>query len=189
MLCPVTALGPGERLCLWVSGCRRRCSGCANPELWEQKPSQAVSVDRLISALGDIFQTHRIDGITITGGEPFLQAEVLCEMLDAMDRLGGMPKDILVFTGFFLEELEAEEETRRLLERIGVLIDGPYERDNNDGVSALRGSSNQRIHYLREDLEKTYALYLQQGRQIQNIVYDYRILSVGIHREAGRWNA
>ena len=39
---PVTTLGPGKRIALWTSGCSKRCEGCANPELWEARPDQAV---------------------------------------------------------------------------------------------------------------------------------------------------
>ena len=45
ILYPVTSLGPGKRLCIWVSGCNARCEGCANPELWTQRPEQFISVE------------------------------------------------------------------------------------------------------------------------------------------------
>lgn len=50
-LYPVTSLGPGKRLVIWVSGCNAHCEGCANPELWTQKSEQFISVENLASAI------------------------------------------------------------------------------------------------------------------------------------------
>ena len=62
-----------------------------------------------------------------------------------------------------------------------MLIDGPYVEECNDGVLALRGSTNQRIHYLNEEVREKYETYLNEGRKIENFVYDYKTISVGIH--------
>ena len=178
VLYPVTALGPGNRLALWVSGCRRHCFHCANPELWERRPEQRVRVERLLPALNQLLREKCPDGITITGGEPFDQARALCDLLDGMEAL---PGDILIYTGYQLEELSERKEESRLLERVSVLIDGPYREEENQRSVVLRGSGNQRIWYFDPGQKERYQTYLQQGRQIQNFVYDYRILSVGIH--------
>ncbi len=181
ILYPVTALGPGKRIALWTAGCSRRCPGCANPELWERHQEQEIEVQKLAKYVNTI-SAGQADGITITGGEPFDQAEEIVELLDCLT----FPAEILVFSGYTMEELCQDEKKRKLLERIDVLVDGEYIEDKNDGKAVLRGSSNQRIHYLRTEAEAKYAAYLKEGRKIQNFVYDYKTLSVGIHNPSKR---
>lgn len=178
ILWPVTALGPGKRVAIWVCGCGHHCPGCANPELWERKPEQAVSVEKFADMLHALIQEKKPDGITITGGEPFDQAGALSEVLN---RLEGKQKDILIYSGYTKEQIEKNERRKELLSRVDVLIDGTYIEEQNQPSAVLRGSENQKIYYQNESLKETYASYMEQGRQIQNFVYDYRILSVGIH--------
>ena len=178
VLYPVTALGPGNRLALWVSGCGRHCFHCANPELWERRAEQCVRVAQILPALNRLLREKRPDGITITGGEPFDQAGALCDLLDGLE---APPEDILIYSGYQMEELREERAQSRLLERVTVLIDGPYREEENEPSVVLRGSGNQRIWYRNAAQRERYRTYLERGRQIQNFVYDYRILSVGIH--------
>ncbi len=177
ILYPVTALGPGERVVLWVAGCSRKCAGCANPELWTQHPEQYLAPETLAGYVNGLTD-RRIDGITITGGEPFDQAAELVRFLGALS----FQTEVLIFTGYAREELEREDCFLELLNRTDVLVDGPYLKEANDKKAALRGSLNQKIHYLNPDAEAKYEQYLKKGRQIQNFVYEYRVLSVGIHK-------
>lgn len=176
VLYPVTALGPGKRVALWVAGCNRYCHKCANPELWERHDYQKITSQKLVHAI-HVLIGKGLDGITITGGEPFDQASELCEVID------GLPDSInvLVFTGFRYDELLRNAEAKELLTRIDVLIDGEYVDELNDNKSALMGSTNQHIWYLNENVQPEYEKYLAEGRKIQNFVYDYKTLSVGIH--------
>ncbi len=176
ILYPITALGPGERIGIWTAGCSRRCPGCANPELWDRHPQQRIDVEKLAAYINTLFD-RRVDGITITGGEPFEQAKELSELLDCLK----VKTEVLVFSGNTFENLEKNNEYKKFLNRIDVLIDGPYVEELNDGVAALRGSANQRIHYLNKTVREKYEAYLKEGRKIQNFIYDYRTVSVGIH--------
>lgn len=178
VLYPVTALGPGRRVALWVAGCSRHCPGCANPELWERRPEQRIPVARLCRVLERLFREKRPDGLTITGGEPLEQSEGLCALLEGLTSL---PEDVLLYSGFQREELEGRPKAKRLLRRVSVLIDGAYVEEKNRPDIVLRGSCNQRIWFLRPEAEKRYEDYLRLGRQVQNFVYDQTILSVGIH--------
>lgn len=182
LLYPVTSLGPGNRLAIWVAGCNRGCPRCANPELWEQHEYQRISPKRLARAIKAAIHQD-IDGITITGGEPFNQAKDLCEVIDSLPD----DCDVLVFTGYRYEELLDREEFKSLLPKVDVLIDGEYVDELNDNCSALRGSSNQRIIYLNKSLQLKYESYIAEGRKIQNFVYDYKTVSVGIHNQDRRY--
>ena len=180
ILFPVTALGPGNRIAIWLAGCHRKCLGCANPELWVQKPSQQISVKKLSGLIRQTAVDRRVDGLTISGGEPFEQSD---EVLDLLRSLSDLHLNTLVFSGCKLEELQKREIAKEAMRLIDVLIDGEYIREQNDGKAALRGSLNQRINILNPDCQAVYETYLQTGRQIQNFVYGNVILSVGIHSE------
>ena len=179
ILYPVTALGPGNRIALWVAGCNKRCKKCANPELWERQVYQKITSKKLVKTINDVIG-FGIDGITITGGEPFDQATELCSVIE------GLPEtiDVLIFTGYKYEELLEREDARELLSRVDVLIDGEYVDGLNDNKSALRGSINQHILYLNKEIQPKYEEYLAEGRKIQNFVYDYKTVSVGIHNRS-----
>ena len=173
---PVTALGPGNRVAIWTVGCNRKCEGCANPELWNRHPEQYITADKLAEYL-NAMKDKGIDGITLTGGEPFYQADEIITMLDKLS----FEAEVMAFSGYKLEEIMADPTMKKLLDRIDVLIDGEYIEKLNDGVSALRGSTNQTIHFLNPDVKDRYMEYMAEGRKIQNFMYDYKTVSVGIH--------
>ena len=173
---PVNALGPGNRVAIWVAGCNRRCIKCANPELWYRHDYQRISSYQLASNIEKTIG-YGMEGITITGGEPFDQAEELADMLERLSE----KQEILVFTGYLYEDLVKKAEVKRLLDKVDVLVDGEYIDELNDNFSTLRGSSNQRIIYLNESVRQKYEDYIKEGRKIQNFIYDYNTVSVGIH--------
>lgn len=191
ILYPVKVLGPGSRVGIWTCGCPRRCKGCSNPELWEQQPFYEIKVTDLLQLLTTIFKQKQVDGFTITGGDPFYQASELAKLLQGLSPL---TKDILVYTGFTYDELlgqklqeEAQHSDQKRRDRqaclryIGVLVDGPYLENENDG-SFLRGSSNQKIFILQKELKPLYTEYLAQGKnEIQNFMTTDGLISVGIH--------
>lgn len=183
ILYPVQVLGPGNRVGIWVAGCSRGCKGCSNPELWEKKAEYEVSVGQVFSLIEKLAQNHKIDGFTISGGEPLNQAEELCQLID---RLSCISSDVLVYTGYLIEDLRKmhDQSIELLLGKISVLIDGEYvEELNNDCF--LRGSSNQRIHILNTEGKDKYQRYLESGHnQIQNFTTTDGVVSVGIHRRS-----
>ena len=85
--------------------------------------------------------------------------------------------DILVFSGYYKEQIE-EFST---LEDVAVLVDGPYIKERNHGLT-LRGSDNQRIFVLNEQYKETYQEYLSSEKsKIQNFLDGNSVISVGIH--------
>lgn len=182
ILYPVEVLGPGKRLGIWVCGCRRGCKGCSNPELWVQKPEYEVTVEDIMSLVSRISDLHKIDGFTISGGEPMDQPEGLSQLIT---QLSAYSKDILIYTGYRIDELKKREDpaTNIILSRAAVLIDGEYREEENMDV-LLRGSSNQRIHILIPEMAEGYEKYLASAHnQIQNFITLNGVVSVGIHRK------
>lgn len=176
---PVTALGPGNRLCIWMVGCKKRCPMCANPELQNFDVSKEIKIEE-IKKIFVSAEFLTIDGFTISGGEPFCQPK---ELLNILKFFKGISEDILVFSGYTYEELVKMDDyaVQSCLDYIGVLIAGPYIDELNDNETALIASSNQTVHYLRSNLRDKYSSYICQGRQIQNVFYKNEMISVGIH--------
>ena len=153
-------LGPFTRYCLWVSGCNRRCPGCISPESHDMYAGTPMDVGALAweAILSDA------EGITISGGEPFLQAPALCQMLRRVKAQRDM--GVIIYTGYLMEELEALEGGAELLSLCDLLIDGPYVQQLDDGKS-LRGSSNQRVIPLTDRYKPFLDLYGTGIRQVQ----------------------
>ena len=174
ILYPVEVLGPGKRIGIWFCGCSRRCKGCSNPELWQQQEKYKISIDDVLALIHQISDTKPVDGFTITGGDPMEQSDELAALLKELKIISN---DILVYTGFEIEEL-----TEKQLENISVLIDGEYIETLNDN-SLLRGSSNHRIHILEEKQRVKYEIYFNtESNKIQNFTTNDGVVSVGIHK-------
>ena len=182
ILYPVQVLGPGNRIGLWLCGCNRACKGCSNPELWVQREELEINVQDVVSLILKITESYKVDGFTISGGEPFLQAD---ELLLLLSYLTPISTDILIYTGYRLEELRElnNKSINGILDSAAVIIDGAYiEGLNNDSV--LRGSSNQQIHIMNPSYEARYQQYLAKTQnQIQNFTTVDGVVSVGIHRK------
>lgn len=142
---------------IWTQGCAKGCRGCFNPETWA---FQGGYLRAAIELAKDVFDVNP-DGVTLTGGDPFEQPEALLRFLHLIDTSEDfeegalkldLPKGIICFTGYTLEEIfelpGAEgDAARRCLNHIDLLIDGRFEQDKRvDHV--LAGSSNQRFHFL-----------------------------------------
>lgn len=185
LIYPVKSLGPGNRIVIWTIGCCRHCPQCANPELWMPDPRREVSIELLTSVIENTFKENEVDGITFTGGEPFQQP---AELLKLVRNCSKFCKDILIFTGYTVAELKngLVLEAPEILSEVAVLIDGAYIERLNDNASVLRGSTNQRIHYLKRDFELLYSAYLKQGRKIHNVLYQDKLISIGIHNREGK---
>lgn len=144
------ALGPGARAAVWVQGCIFHCPGCIAPDWIPQKKAILIKPDDLANK---VTENPRISGVTLSGGEPMLQAALLYEFLIHCKSKRDL--DVILFTGFQYEVLlQKDEQTGipQLLSLTDVLIDGPYVQAKNNGVG-LRGSSNQRILYLTNRLK------------------------------------
>ena len=172
---PIRVLGPGKRLGIWLAGCNKRCPGCMSPELQTTKGSKNLSVEEVKKMFAKV--SDHIDGVTISGGEPFLQAKELHELVQYIKQ--EVTEDIIVFSGYKIEELKQMKSAfvDKILDSISVLIDGEYIDELNDGIG-IRGSSNQHVHIFREC--KDYSELLTGERKLQTFRYNGQILVVGI---------
>ena len=172
---PIHVLGPGNRIGIWLSGCNRKCPGCMSPELQTTDGCKDMHMSEVKQMLRKI--NFNVDGVTISGGEPFLQSEELKELVEYINE--NITKDIIIYTGYTLDELYAKHSMAidKILSSISVLIDGEYIDELNDG-RGLRGSSNQKIHIFRD--HDKYVDIKDKQRELQTFRYNNQILVVGI---------
>ncbi|MDU1325741.1 MAG: 4Fe-4S single cluster domain-containing protein [Clostridiales bacterium] len=186
ILYPVTVLGPGRRVGIWFSGCPHHCEHCCNPELWEQRDDQEMSLDTIFAAIAAVAERGPIEGFVLTGGDPMMQAEELSVLLPMLKTFSN---DILVYTGYEHEQLLSfcNPAYKYCLKNVSVLIDGKYIDALNDG-SPLRGSQNQRILFLDSSIKERYLEYLAQigSNEIQTFPASDGFISVGIPRRGFR---
>lgn len=137
------AEGPRANTTLWVSGCRVRCPGCFNRELWEGSLGQDLSLTQILTlvwkgrGLGD-------RGVAFVGGEPLDQAEALGQVCRSIRWL--FPGHVIsVYTGYRLEALQKRPDAALVLQTAHYLIDGPFVLSLADPNLGYRGSSNQRV--------------------------------------------
>ncbi len=107
-----------------------------------------------------------IEGVTLSGGEPLEQnTEELYNFLRLVHQ-DTRDLGVILFTGYRLEELE-QTGKNIIIQYIDVLVDGPYEEGKNDGFD-LRGSSNQKIHFLTSRYESMRdAFFGNSGRNLE----------------------
>lgn len=171
---PVKVLGPGSRVGIWLTGCSRACRGCISPELQPYDKSREVAAADISNMLDKI--PGKIDGFTISGGEPFYNSKALWELIHMIN---GYSDDIIVFTGYTLGELQDMNELyiSEVLSSISVLIDGPFDADLTL-CRGLRGSANQNIHIFRN--HDRYAGIEDCITELQPVVYGNSLLTIGI---------
>ena len=179
ILSPVHSLGPGDRVCLWTQGCKKRCKGCISPELQPYSRNE-IDEDVLAKILIQVARKNNCTGITISGGDPLEQSQALLKLLTL---LRNEFDDILVYTGFELQDIQdglVGIEAKKCLDYLDVLIDGKYIDELNYKDCVLRGSSNQNIHFITKGLAPIYAEYMKQGRILESFVHNQNTIVTGI---------
>ena len=178
MYYPVKVLGPGNRVGIWLTGCDRRCPGCISPELQAYNYSKEVAVSSVMDMLKRI--QSKIDGFTISGGEPFLQIKELKKLVEIFYERKKI-KDILIFSGYTKEELEAlnSNDIKYILSHIAVLVDGPYMEALHTELP-LQGSSNQRVLILNKEFEQSYKDYMSQEKKFDVEIRNNEEYVIGI---------
>ncbi len=176
-ICPATrTLGPNQRFVIWVQGCCFRCQNCVSPDWIPQKQATLVEPiqigDRILSVPGT-------EGLTVSGGEPMLQAAALSVLFSYLREHRDL--SIMCFTGFTLEQLQAKSDPAidLVLGLIDVLIDGQYVPEMNDN-KGWRGSANQVVHFLTPRHLSEAELFTERKRDVEIHLQDDSALMVGV---------
>lgn len=148
------ANGPGVRVSLFVSGCRRGCKGCFNKEAQSfdyGKKYTYMTYRDLMFKLNNPY----ITGLSILGGdpcEPENQKSILKLCRNA--KLAYPEKDIWMWTGFIWEEVK----DLPVMQYIDMLVDGPFIESHKNLSMPYCGSSNQRVVDVKKSLESGLAV-------------------------------
>ncbi len=142
--------GTGIRYVLFTQGCPHHCTGCHNPQTHDFDAGE----DRgIVSIAEEILSNPLLDGVTLSGGEPFCQAKQLVEFVEHV-KTKNKKLDFWCYTGYTYSELEwlgeENEDITKLLKLVDVLVDGKFEQNRKDLALPFRGSHNQRILHLRD---------------------------------------
>lgn len=170
------SLGPGIRSAVWVQGCPFSCPGCVSPGWASFKAAQRITPGELLKKL---LLDQTVRGLTISGGEPLLQAVGLTQLVRQARQHQEL--DVICYTGFTLEQIDLNPGLLpgclEFLEEVDVLIDGPYLEQLNDNYG-LRGSSNQRVHFLTGRLAGYD--FENKPRSVEVTIHDGHAFMVGI---------
>jgi anaerobic ribonucleoside-triphosphate reductase activating protein len=179
---PVTTLGPGSRIGLWFQGCGIGCPGCVSRDTWAADPATSMDVAALLEWCAGR-PVAAVDGVTISGGEPFDQPEALAAVLSGLDRWRrsvGREIDLLCYSGRTLAVLRRAFGS--VLAQLDAVIPGPY-LAGRPTDAAWRGSDNQTVVPLSELGRRRYADLPEPGRpRLQIAVDDESIWCIGIPR-------
>lgn len=152
--------GPGLRVVVWTQGCIHNCRGCHNPQTHDISGGYEIDSKEIIKQITKL-RLHR--GITLSGGEPFMQSEAL---IDIAKESRNNNLDVWAYTGYTLEELIDKKNPNyfnniNLLRNIDVLVDGRFMENKKNINLKFRGSENQRIIDVRKSLENK-KIYLHE---------------------------
>lgn len=138
--------GVGLRMAVFFQGCNHKCRGCHNPHTWDVSGGYLTTTTDI---LRDYAEDPLLDGLTLTGGEPFLQPAAAAVLAAGAKRHKG---NVWCYTGFTHEQLIAQHDpnVQELLSLVDVLVDGPFILEKKDISLKWKGSSNQRILRLKE---------------------------------------
>lgn len=181
---PVTVLGPGTRLGIWLQGCSIGCKGCVSQDTWARDPGRDMTVAQLISWCKKT-TADKFDGITISGGEPFDQPAALSALLDALIFWRTQHKldfDILCYSGYPYATLQKKHQ--KILHKLDVLIPEPYV-DAKPLTHLWRGSANQTLQLFTPRAQQKYAAYVEaipdeSNKRMQTMLDGERMWYVGI---------
>ena len=144
--------GEGIRTVIWTQGCSHNCKGCHNPETHDFNGGALIDIEDIKKELMNLkFQ----DGITLSGGDPFMQPDACLEIARFAKKIG---LNVWTYTGFTFDQLKTLGRTKpviiELLKNIDVLIDGKFVLEEKTYEAPYRGSKNQRIIDVQHSLIK-----------------------------------
>lgn len=131
--------GNGCRYVLWLQGCDLGCIGCWNTETWSFEKNILKTVEEVFEEILNFKDS--IDGVTFTGGEPFLQSKELSKLAQLIKENTNL--NIQIFSGFRITELQHCSQ-KSLLDYTDILVSGRYDKN--------KSNNNQSLYILNKDI-------------------------------------
>jgi anaerobic ribonucleoside-triphosphate reductase activating protein len=178
---PVTVLGPGRRLGIWFQGCSIGCRGCVSRDTWDAGAGRELPVAELAAHCRDRIEALGLEGITLSGGEPFEQPEALAELLTELApwcEARGI--DRLCYSGLPMKRLTAEYS--HILALLDAVMPEPFAMSQPNG-EVWRGSANQPLVLLSALARQRYREVPKVHPGLQVSVDSNRVWFIGIPRE------
>ncbi|HVX45941.1 MAG TPA: 4Fe-4S single cluster domain-containing protein [Mycobacteriales bacterium] len=138
------ANGPGTRAVVWVQGCTLGCPGCFNPRTHGRSGTE-IEVEELGERIRGL--QSRIDGVTISGGEPLQQRRAVLQLLSGLRAETTL--SAILLTGYGWPEVSRMPDLAALRGCVDVLLAGRYEQAQRIG-RGLRGSANKTAHFFTD---------------------------------------
>ena len=138
------ANGPGKRTVIWVQGCNIGCSGCYNPNTWSFEENLLIKEEKLLEIVANNKKVYQIEGITVSGGEPILQAKQLLPFLEKIQKIN---LSVVLFSGFYINQIRKSKYSR-ILDFIDIIIDVHYQEEKRIFDRKLVSSSNKELIFL-----------------------------------------
>lgn len=147
--------GPGLRFTIFTQGCPHHCEGCHNPQTHDPAGGYEISAE---AVMDKIKENPLLDGVTFSGGEPFLQAKELLPIARAVKDMG---MNVIAYSGFTFEELLKIKDAAELLHYVDILIDGRFVLAERSLELRFRGSKNQRVLDVKRSFEAGRAIEIE----------------------------
>lgn len=155
--------GEGIRTVIWTQGCPHNCLGCHNPETHDFEGGALVDIDEVYKIIDSL---EGQDGITFSGGDPFVQPEA-CALIAKYAIKKGY--NIWCYTGYTYEQLLAMAKTKPeimdFLKQIDILVDGKFVLALKSYDIKFAGSTNQRIIDVKKSLKENKIVTLDNNNR------------------------
>ena len=150
--------GPGLRLTIFTQGCLHHCPGCHNPQTHDPEGGSWADTEDILAAAAE---NPLLDGITLSGGDPFLQPVPCLALAEGAHKIG---LNVWTYTGYTWEALLEENDAEKLalLKETDVLVDGPFLLAERSLELRFCGSRNQRLIDVKKSLAEDKVVLLEE---------------------------
>ncbi len=147
--------GPGVRFVVFLQGCPLRCAYCHNPEMWNAREEKFLTTPQELVEKIKRYQPYfkGEGGVTISGGEPLMQAEFVTEVFKLCKAEG-------IHT--CLDTSGCGEATDELLDNTDLVILDVKELDENRYESLVAQKMDKFNAFLAKCQEKHKNMWLRQ---------------------------